>query len=72
MEEIMVEFFGGTEKKLRIEVWTSEYIVHVASGVRHLLGKPCHTAPLPSQLLTNQLAKMNVGHFFRFCRQRLP
>ena len=70
----MVKFFSGTKKKLRIEMRASKNIVHIASGVRHLFGKPRHTAPLPTQLLTNQMAKMDFGHFFRFCFccQRLP
>ncbi len=53
-------------------MWASEDIVHVASSARHLFGKPCHAAALPAQLLSNQMAKMDVGHILSLFFRRLP
>ena len=70
----MLELFTSTKNEIGMQMRPFKDLVHVASGVRHLLGKPCHAAALPAQFLFDKVAKMNVGHASAsYCRrQRLP
>lgn len=56
----MIQFLRGAKKELGIEMWALEDVVHVAARVGHLVGKPCHAAPLPAQFVVDQFAEMNL------------
>ena len=63
-KEVVVEFFGGAEEKFGVEVPPFKNLVHVASGVRHLLGKPSHAITLPSEFAKYHFTKMDFLHAF--------